>query len=207
MYYITHDNLSDEIKIRSSRFISLSYSVENPENVKEVLAKMHHRFSDANHICYAYRICNTQQLDLFYNPEIIEYATDDGEPSGTAGRQILNVIKNKSLVNRMIVIVRYFGGIKLGIKGLIDAYRQSAELVVKDIKLIKWVLLKELTIKLDYKYHKSIESIILKYDGKVINNEFLDNITLYISIPYKSLIEFKRNINEKSKGTIQIIDS
>ena len=73
MYYITHDNLSDEIKIRSSHFISLSYSVENPDNVKKVLAEMHRRFSDANHICYAYRICNTNQLDLFYNPEIIEY--------------------------------------------------------------------------------------------------------------------------------------
>ena len=160
MHYITHDNLSDEIKIKSSHFISLSYSAKNSNEIKKILTQIHQRFSDANHLCYAYRICNTKQLDLFYNPEIIEYATDDGEPSGTAGRQILNVIKNKSLVNRLIIVVRYFGGIKLGIKGLIDAYRQSAELVVKDIKLIKWVLLKELTIKLDYKYNKYIESAI-----------------------------------------------
>jgi len=207
MYYITHENLSDEIKIRSSHFISLSYSVENLDNVKKILAEMHHRFSDANHICYAYRICNIDQLDLFYNPEIIEYVTDDGEPSGTAGRQILNVIKNKSLVNRLIIVVRYFGGIKLGIKGLIDAYRKSAELVVENIKLTEWVLLKKLRIKLDYKYHKSIESMILKYKGEIINNNFSDDITLHIKIPYKDLVEFKRNINEKSKGTIQILNS
>ena len=153
MYYITHDNLSDEIKVRNSHFISLSYNVENSASVKKILSETHHRFPDANHICYAYRICNIQQLDLFYNPEIIEHLTDDGEPSGTAGRQILNVIKNKLLVNRLIIVVRYFGGIKLGIKGLIDAYSQSAQLVVKDIKLSKWILLKELTMKLNYKYH------------------------------------------------------
>jgi len=207
MHYITYDNLSDEIKIRNSHFISLSYSVEDVKKVKKVLSEMQHRFPDANHICYGYRICNTQQLDLFYNPEIVEYATDDGEPSGTAGRQILNVLKNKSLVNRLIVVVRYFGGIKLGIKGLIDAYRQSAELVVKDVKLIKWILFKELIIKSDYKYHKSIESIVLKYSGEIINSEFLENISVCVRVPYKYLSEFKKNINEKSRGTIQIIDS
>ena len=207
MYYITPDNLKDEIKIRNSHFISLSYSVEDLKNVKKILSELQNRFSDANHICYAYRICNLQQLDLFYNPEIIEYATDDGEPSGTAGRQILNVLKNKSLVNRLIVVVRYFGGIKLGIKGLIEAYRQSAELVVKDVKLIKWILLKELIITLDYKYHKSIESIVLKYKGEIINSEFLEDISVSVRVPYKYLSEFKKNINEKSKGTIQIIDS
>ena len=207
MYYITYENLSDEIKIRNSRFISLSYNLDNPKQAKSILSKMNNRFSDANHICYAYRICNTNQLDLFYNPEIIEYVTDDGEPSGTAGRQILNVIKNKSLVNRLIIVVRYFGGIKLGIKGLIDAYRKSSELVVKDIKLTKWVLLKGLSIKLDYKYHKSIESIVLKYSGEIINSEFLEDISVCVRVPYKYLSEFKKNINEKSKGTIQIIDS
>ncbi len=207
MYYITPDNLRDEIKIRNSHFISLSYSVEEVDKVKKILSEMQNRFSDANHVCYAYRICNVKQLDLFYNPEIIEYAADDGEPSGTAGRQILNVIKSKSLVNRLIVVVRYFGGIKLGIKGLIDAYRKSAGLVVKDITLIKWILVKEIMIKLDYKYHKYIESMILKYDGRIVDNQFQEDISIYVGIPYKHLSEFKKNINEKSKGTIQIIDS
>ena len=207
MYYITHDNLSDEIKIKNSHFKSFSYSVEDSKQVKRILAEMHNRFSDASHICYAYRICNINQLDLFYNPEIIEYSTDDGEPSGTAGRQILNVIKNKSLVNRIILVIRYFGGTKLGIKGLIDAYRDSADLVVKDIRLIKWVLLKKLTIKLNYSYHKIVEKIILDYSGKIIKSEFLDNITLSFRIPYKNLVQFKKDVNVKSKGTIQIIDS
>ena len=207
MHYITYDNLSDEIKIKNSHFISLSYNVENSKEVKKKISEIQIRFSDANHICYAYRICNTQQLDLFYNPEIVEYTTDDGEPSGTAGRQILNVIKNKSLVNRLIIVVRYFGGIKLGIKGLIDAYRESAELVVKDVKLIKWVLFKEIMIKLNYKYHKSVELMILKYDGEILNSQFSEDISISIKIPCKHLSEFKKNINEKSKGTIQIIDS
>ena len=207
MHYITHDNLSNEIKIKNSHFKSLSYSVEDPKYVKKIVAKMHDRFSDANHICYAYRICNTKQVDLFYNPEIMEYATDDGEPSGTAGRQILNVIKNKLLVNRLVLVVRYFGGVKLGIKGLIDAYRQSAEFVISDVKLIKWVLLKDLTIKLDYSYYKIIQGIILEYNGKIIDSQFLEDVALSLKIPYKDLVEFKKSINEKSKGTIQIIDS
>lgn len=205
MHYITHENLSDEIKIRNSRFISISYRADDLKRVKSILSQMNNRFSDANHICYAYRICNVNQLDLFYNPEIIEYSTDDGEPSGTAGRQILNVMKNKSLVNRIIFVIRYFGGIKLGIKGLIDAYRQSAELVVSDIKLIKWVLYKDLVIKTNYEYHKFLEQILINHEGEIVNSEFSDTIIMSVKIPFKELKMFKKNINEKSKGTIQII--
>ena len=205
--FIVSKSFSEELKIKSSIFKSFIYHVDNIEHIKKYTKLLEKTFPDANHICYAYRICNTQQLDLFYNPEIVEYTTDDGEPSGTAGRQILNVIKNKSLVNRLIIVVRYFGGIKLGIKGLIDAYRESAELVVKDVKLIKWVLFKEIMIKLNYKYHKSVELMILKYDGKILNSQFSEDVSISIKIPCKHLSEFKKNINEKSKGTIQIIGS
>ena len=206
MHYITDDNFSDEVKIKGSSFKSLSYSVENNTQIKNILSKINSEFSDATHICYAYRICNIKQLDLFHNPEIIEYSTDDGEPSGTAGRQILNVLKNKLLVNRLVLVIRYFGGIKLGIKGLIEAYRYSAELVIRDVKLIKWSLLKDLNIKSSYHHHKMIEGLILKYNGEIINSDFSDTIELSIKIPYKNLIKFKNIIIEKSKGTIQIID-
>lgn len=103
-------------KDNGSRFISLAYPVESEEEVKEIVASLKKEYHDARHHCYAYRIGldgNTWR------------ANDDGEPSGSAGRPILGQIDSAGLSDILIVVVRYFGGIKLGIPGLIRAYKTS----------------------------------------------------------------------------------
>jgi|UniRef100_A0A7V3VSP8 uncharacterized YigZ family protein len=115
-------------KIERSTFISSAKHVSNPEEAKRFVLKVSTEFKDATHNCWAYRI---GEKELF---------SDNGEPSGTAGVQILNAMKSSNIDRAVIVVTRYFGGIKLGIRGLIDAYAHAAKLVIenceKDIFLI-----------------------------------------------------------------------
>ena len=205
MYIISGYNIN-EFKVKGSLFKSYTYEANNINDIKERISQLENKFSDASHICYAYRICNIDNLDLFYNPEIIEFSTDAGEPSGTAGKPILNTLKKNKIINRVIFVVRYFGGTKLGIPGLIKSYKYASESVLENVEYKKWVLLKKLSLKLNYKYHKMIDKIIYDYDGKILKSDFSDTISLNIEIPCKKIIDFKKEINEKSNGTIQLIE-
>lgn len=104
-------------KDNGSRFIARAYPVETEEEIKEVIASLKKEYHDARHHCYAWRLgCGGERFR----------ANDDGEPSGSAGRQILGQIDSRGLSDILVVVIRYFGGIKLGIPGLIRAYRTSA---------------------------------------------------------------------------------
>ena len=91
--YVISGYYFNEFTIKGSLFKVYTFEVNNIIDVKEKKSQLENKFPDASHICYAYRICNANNLDLFYNPEIIEFSTDAGEPSGTAGKPILNTLK------------------------------------------------------------------------------------------------------------------
>lgn len=112
-----------EIVINKSRFIAYKFKLENLEQVKTHIQELKKEHKKANHVCWAY----------VYNKECVsERAADDGEPNGTAGYPILNVLKKKNLTNTMVAVVRYFGGIKLGAGGLTRAYTKAAASVLDD---------------------------------------------------------------------------
>lgn len=113
----------EELVINKSKFISYKFDLHSLEDVKAFLNDLKKEHKKATHICYAY---------VFSGDVVSEKCSDDGEPSGTAGYPILNVIKKKGLKNVMVVVVRYFGGIKLGAGGLTRAYTKSAALVLND---------------------------------------------------------------------------
>ena len=133
------ENKFAEYKIKNSNFKSYIYNIHSIIDVKNKINNLTGKYPDSSHICYAYRFSSKDNLDLFNNPNYDEFSTDAGEPSGTAGRSILNVIKQNKLVNVTIIVIRFYGGTKLGIRGLINAYTESAILTIKDIKLNKWV--------------------------------------------------------------------
>lgn len=113
----------EEIVINKSRFIAYRYDLDSLDEVKLYLEELKKDHKKATHICYAY----------VYNKDIVsEKCSDDGEPGGTAGYPILNVIKKKGLSNTMVAVVRYFGGIKLGAGGLTRAYTKSCASVLND---------------------------------------------------------------------------
>ena len=113
---------SIELIINKSKFIAYKFTLNSLEEVKSILTNLKNEHKKATHICYAY----------IYNRDIVsEKCSDDGEPGGTAGYPILNVLKKKNLENIMVAVVRYFGGVKLGAGGLVSAYTKACSEVIK----------------------------------------------------------------------------
>lgn len=110
------------IEIKKSKFYGYSYKIDKVEDVKQILDNLKKEHKKATHICYAYKIINGAEFVKF---------SDDGEPSGTAGKPIFNVIDKKKLNNILVVVVRYFGGVKLGAGGLVRAYTNCASELLK----------------------------------------------------------------------------
>ena len=117
-----------ELIEKKSKFYGYCFDVYSADDVEKILENIKKENKKCTHICYAYSIAS----DV-----VLVKAVDDGEPSGTAGRPILNVIEKKNLKNVMVVVIRYFGGIKLGAGGLVRAYTKSASEAIKE-KLGKW---------------------------------------------------------------------
>jgi uncharacterized YigZ family protein len=123
------DNFESEMEINKSKFISFVYPIVCEEDVKNLIKNLWNRYSDATHICYAYVLTSPR----------LEKACDDGEPSGTAGKPLLELIKKRGFENVLLVVVRYFGGIKLGAGGLVRAYTNSGNLVLDQAKVVEMI--------------------------------------------------------------------
>lgn len=161
-----------ELIINKSKFISKSYYINSKEDIIKILDKIKSEYKDATHICYAYVLDNT-----------IKYS-DDGEPNNTAGLPIYNVIDKNKLNHVLIVVIRYFGGIKLGAGGLTRAYSNSASLVVNDniTELIEGYIIQ---IILDYNYIKDVEYVLK--DIKIQSKNFDEDITITFTLPIEKL--------------------
>ena len=113
--------ITNEFEIKKSRFITYLYNIDDENKVKEIVTNIRNEHKKARHVVYVYKINNTAKIN------------DDGEPKGTAGMPIFNVIEKNNLNNVLIVVVRYFGGIKLGAGGLFRAYSKSASEIIKKL--------------------------------------------------------------------------
>jgi uncharacterized YigZ family protein len=177
-----------EYREKGSIFISFSFSVQTFKDIKKLLNNLKVEYFDASHICYAYRIIN--------NNEINEFSTDAGEPKGSSGIPILNQLKRHELVNTCIYIVRYFGGSKLGISGLINAYGLSALDAIIKSQVTDWVKTETFEIITNYESFGLVEKNINLYQGNILEKEFKENIKLRINIKQKLSIKFKEEFNE-----------
>ena len=142
-------------KDNGSRFISFAYPVETEEEVKDIVADLKKRYHDARHHCYAYR--------LGYLGDRFR-ANDDGEPSGSAGRPILGQIDSRGLSDTLVVVVRYFGGIKLGIPGLIRAYKTSTSEALDKAGQIEKIAGKWFKVTFDYQDMNQVMKILKDMD-------------------------------------------
>lgn len=166
---------SEEVlfKDKNSKFFGYAFPVKNEDAVKfhlNTLKKQHHA---ARHWCYAYQI----------GTEIIKFrANDDGEPSNSAGQPIYGQIQSFKLTNILIVVVRYFGGVKLGVGGLINAYKTTAQLALEASKIIKKTIDTEFLITFDYKNMNKVMRIIKEKQIKIINQKLELSCELQISV-------------------------
>jgi uncharacterized YigZ family protein len=165
--YLTIAESAEAIyKERSSKFLTYAYPVESEEEIKELLDALRKEYYDATHHCYAYRL--GPQGEVFR-------ANDDGEPSGTAGKPILGQLLSADLTNCLVVVVRYFGGTKLGVSGLIQAYKESTAEVIAVSKIIEKTV--DRVIKVDFSYI-SMNGVmrVIKDMSPRIDEQVFDNL-------------------------------
>ena len=196
-------NEETEITVKKSTFIANIFRVDSEEEAKEKIKNICKKYFDAKHNCYAYRILK-QEEDR--TTEITKFS-DNKEPQGTAGGQILEVIKNSQLYIVIIVVTRYFGGILLGTGGLSRAYSESAQKVVQKAEVLKQTIGNEYIIKCGYEDQNEILYELKKQSIKIKNTEYKEKIEITISIS-KENIELLNKIEElkyKTKDKIEII--
>ena len=182
------DTVSNELIIEKSKFITSIYNVSSIEEVNEILSSPRKKYYDATHNCYAYILGDNAN---------IAKASDDGEPSKTAGFPILDVLKKNDLTNVLCIVTRYFGGILLGAGGLVRAYSSSTSEALKKGILLEKKYLNRLIIKLDY---STYNSIINKLNGKIIDQSFQSDIALTIAVSSEELENTIDLINSASKA-------
>ncbi len=184
--YFTIQNIEDVLyKDKASKFIGFAYSVKDEDAIKEKLLHLKNMHPKATHHCYAYR------LGLDKN----NYrANDDGEPNGTAGKPILGQIDSNNLTNCLIVIVRYFGGTKLGVSGLIDAYKECTKLTISSTTIIEEKILDYYEIKCTYENVNKIYQIINNVQANIIEQHLNNESIFHISIEQNKSQLFKKKL-------------
>ncbi len=187
-YYTTIDQGSRaEYRDRGSLFIGLTFPVSSVEEFKEKLAEVKKEHPKAAHHCFAYRIGLDNNL---YR------ASDDGEPSGTAGKPILGQIDSRGLTNILLVVVRYFGGTLLGVPGLINAYKTTATLALQVTRQVQKPILIPYSLQFDYTRMNDVMRSIRQFDCQVYRQESQLFCQLEIGVPQSRQEEFKFMMKE-----------
>lgn len=177
-----------ELTVEHSRFIGHCLEVASEAEAKAFIAQIRSEHAQANHNCYAYR------LGAGENP--LKYYNDHGEPSGTAGKPILGAIERLKLTNVVVVVTRYFGGKKLGVRGLIDAYGQTATLVLKTAGSCVRVPTFRAALTCGYADHALILHRLKQIEPTVTNTDYTASVTLHLVIPEANRASFESLLKE-----------
>ncbi|SHH63694.1 YigZ family protein [Sporanaerobacter acetigenes] len=196
-YKTIHNIGKDEIIINKSRFIGYAKPIENEGEALAFIEEIKSLHKDATHNVYAYVVGDDNNIQRY---------SDDGEPSGTAGIPALEVIKKEDLRNVVVVVTRYFGGIKLGTGGLIRAYTKGAKIGLEAGNIIEKVLFRKVKIRLDYTLYGKVENY-LKTNGIItINTIYDDAVNLFVYADYDDYNSFIGIMADLTNGTVIVDD-
>lgn len=179
-YPIPASFLEVQTVVKKSRFIARAHYITDREQAMAVLAEAKQDYSDARHHCWAY---------LLGNPKSASSAAmnDDGEPSGTAGKPILNVIQHKGVGDVMIVIIRYFGGIKLGAGGLTRAYSGAAEAVMSQLDIKQQIATTHITLHCDFSLEQPLRHWVRLHQSDVVGATYTHQVEITLSVPLEKV--------------------
>lgn len=176
-----------EFKDRGSKFIGYVFPVASADEFKDRLNDVKKEHPKATHHCFAYRIGldgNTWRV------------SDDGEPSGSAGRPILGQIDSKALINTLVIVVRYFGGTLLGVPGLINAYKTAATLALQTTQLVQKPVEKEFLVQFDYTQVNEIMTLVKQYNCRILRQEMQLFCNMTIAVPRNRIQEVSYKLKE-----------
>jgi uncharacterized YigZ family protein len=183
MYFIKEE-FSQTYEEKKSKFIAYLTPYSLFDSLMKRLRKEHPK---ARHFVYAYRYLNEFE-------QIVENSSDDGEPKGTSGKPALNVLAGNELINSAVIIVRYFGGTKLGTGGLVRAYSDAVNLVINSAELLKYEKLQTAIIEVDYSTLSKVEYLINSLNIIVSNKEFTSKVKLHLQISDEQLNSLKTEL-------------
>ena len=194
-YKSIHKYGRDEIIINKSKFIGTAIPVENEEAAIEFINSIKKEFKDATHNCYAYVLGENKNIQRY---------SDDGEPSGTAGMPILNVINQENLVNVAVVVTRYFGGVLLGAGGLVRAYTKGCKIGLENGIIVDKNLYYDVSFNLDYTLLGKMENELLKCNFIVKDKIYSDHVTVKLIVKENETNKINALVSEVTSGRAEI---
>jgi len=189
--------LEFELEEKRSRFICYLFPVASRELAMQHLQALKIQYPDARHHCWAYVIGDTQQ------PKTQAYS-DDGEPAGTAGKPILNVLVQRNIGDSVAIVVRYFGGIKLGAGGLVRAYSASVSQAVDKAKLQQKISLVELRVLVPFSLETQVRHFVSEYKGNILNCSYGADVDMKVELAELHQWDFYQNIRHASAGKAKV---
>ena len=200
-YPVPAKEIRREIVIGGSRFIATLTPVFSVAEAKAFIARMRSEFDDATHNVPAYLVGGGNSVTA--------HASDDGEPSGTAGRPALAVLRGSGLGDVAVVVTRYFGGTKLGTGGLVRAYTQATQAVVADVPRAQKVLAHTVLLAVPYPLLERIRLLVAAAEGEILDENFAADVTMTLRFPVEKLSGFEDRLRELSAGKldVEIVDT
>lgn len=189
MFITIKENTTSEIVEKKSKFIANLIYVESEQEAENKIKELKKKYYDARHNCVAYRI--------FDDNNIVEKASDDGEPSGTAGGPMLNILQKNNLCNILVVVTRYFGGILLGTGGLVRAYSDATIQAIEKAEKINIYPGFEYKVKVQYSELENLKYYCRKNEINIVKIEYLNDVECYIELKEESRENLLESIKQK----------
>lgn len=193
MFYTIKDECSAEITEKKSKFICNVFHVESVQEAEDKLNIIRKKYHDARHNCYVYKVV---EEDAFK-------ASDDGEPSGTAGVPMLNIVNGRNLSNILVVVTRYFGGILLGTGGLVRAYSLATTTALDDSNMIKQEMGLEASFNVEYKELEEVKYHLKNRNIVISSQEYLENVKVFVEGREEDILKLQ---NEKLSERVELKD-
>lgn len=197
-YDIPAEPLSiSEETIKKSRFITLLAHTEGVEAAKAFVQQIKAEHPTARHHCWAWVAGppdDSQQLGF----------SDDGEPSGTAGKPMLAQLMGSRVGEITAVVVRYYGGVMLGTGGLVKAYGGGVQQALKQLARKQKIPMRRFQLRCDYAQLSDVERLVQRFEGELLKTEFLDVVTLTLALPYAQVAGFTQNLTDISRGALML---
>ncbi|WP_164880793.1 YigZ family protein [Aestuariirhabdus litorea] len=186
-----------ELEIKRSRFIGLLEPVSSREQALAFLADVRQRYPDARHHCWAYRAGSARSPSA-------EACSDDGEPQGSAGRPMLNVLQQQAVSDLVVVVVRYFGGVKLGVGGLVRAYTEAVQGILEQSQLRQQRAMTPCQLRFDYGFEVPLRQLVERLEGRWLDAEYGAGVVLRVAIADQQLAAFKAQALDICRGQLDL---
>lgn len=188
-YPVPRDRYRSEIEVERSRFITTVQPVTSPQDARRYIATFKAEFSDASHNCWAYLIGppgSSDQIGL----------SDDGEPHGTAGRPILTALQHSGLGDTLVIVTRYFGGIKLGKGGMVKAYTAAAKTALSQVPRCERVAWLELQATIEYALAGPLERRLPDFEAEILQIDYAEQVHYRLRLPEERIQGFRTMFND-----------